>query len=295
MSKRTKKYLLVSLITVMMGVGVIVGCVSQRSYIAQSDRVAVGPKINPTPSVEWQGQQDSTHIVKAYNTFFKVPESYSLSSERGRNDTMPLSISLTMPDLKPLSETKRDCRSTTQVTNECLRDTATIYFGHDFNKKTLEVKDLSEINYLNYFKKDPNGVIGSLKWNYYLPPEKPLYGFDKSYYLDLEAVKKSNIYINNRIFLERDSFFKYDQQGNVITHVRCMARDIQEGVIVHDGYSELILPTCEHMYLVKKYKMGLNLTYDRRYLSQWQQMQDAVTHLIEQFHEAALIKRKGGK
>jgi hypothetical protein len=262
------------------------GVAQTNNSAASTETVAM---VNAKPEVVWEAAVEDNPVGKAYNTSFKIPNSYYLSNQTPSSGQLPLGLKISFPNLKPLTLYKKKCRDfRPSVSRECLSDVIEIIFGHNLNRQDFKDDGINEVNYLNYYfdKSRPENYNRDTNTLYKKSSEK-FYGLDHHTRSGIVNKKDSSGQEIQVVAYYDDRYFDLSDTGDVKTVITCPNKTTTDESIIKNGS----MPTCLHSFILKKYKMELGIRYDRKYLTQWLQIQDSVTSIINQFNQAAMAKQ----
>ena len=288
MKQRTKNYLLATIVAAIIGTGLTVSCASQKLSVTQNNAEIV-PSVNAKPEVVWSEDARESKIYRDYSTQFKIPDDYL--DQKPRDDSNGRSwsaydILLTMPDLKPLPFLKRRCRL--DMPNlKCLQGVLEIQGGHDLNRQVFKDKGINEDNYLNYYFDKSRGENYHNDVNTYYSKHQPIYG--------LTVYKRSKLTTEYTPAGKKIKLTDFDNRYLVLspktdvdTVIECPSDELNDEYIVKVNRK---MPTCVHSFILKPYKMQLFLIYERKYLPQWQKIQNSTIQVINQFHQGINLKQ----
>ena len=289
MKQRTKHCLYGIIAALLLSVGLFVGCTgltitSVSNVLTDSANVSI---VNSKPEVVWGDTQWYNPIAQAYGTSFKIPERYAQRPyTTGDGKHLPRALLLTMPDLKPLSEEKQACQ--TDMPNlKCLQGVLEVQFGHDLNRQVFKDEGINEDNYLNYYFDKSRGENYHNDVNTYYSKHQPIYG--------LTVYKRSKLTTEYTPAGKKIKLTDFDNRYLVLspktdvdTVIECPSDELNDEYIVKVNRK---MPTCVHSFILKPYKMQLFLIYERKYLPQWQKIQNSTIQVINQFHQGINLKQ----
>jgi hypothetical protein len=238
--------------------------------------------------VIWSDDEQDSKTYRDYGTEFKIPDDYLDQKPRDEDNGRSwgaYEILLSMPELKPLPYLKRQCRIN-MPSLTCLQGVLEIQGGHNLNRQVFKDEGINEDNYLNYYfdKKRVENQFG-IDDSRYLKSTKGKYSLTP-YYYDVSKIPKDKMDSNN-IGGFVDYYFDFSKTGSVNTVLECSNKGASDESIIKNKH----MPICTHTFIIKPHKMVLHLIYERKYLSQWQQIQTAATNLMNQFYQNASIKQ----